>query len=41
MKDDQKDKAPFFKSWNYWYVLVIIFLIVQIVLFYLFTKTFA
>lgn len=39
--DDQKDKAPLFKSWTYWYVLVIGFLIVLIILFYWLTKTFA
>ena len=38
---DQKDKAPFFKSWTYWYVLVIVFLVVLIILFYFFTKAFA
>lgn len=41
MKDDRQDRAPFFNNWNYWYVLVIIFLVLQIVLFFLFTKTFA
>lgn len=41
MKEDQQDKVPLFKSWNYWYTLVIVFLVLQILLFYLFTKTFA
>jgi hypothetical protein len=36
-----KDKAPFFKSWTHWYMLVIGFLVVLIILFYFFTKTFA
>jgi len=35
------DKAPFFKNWNYWYVLLVVFLVVVIVLFSLFTKYFA
>jgi len=39
--NDQKDKAPLFKSWTYWYVLVIVFLFVLIILFYWLTKTFA
>lgn len=37
----QNDKPPLFKSWTYWYVLVIAFLFLLIILFYLFTKTFA
>ena len=41
MIDNQKDKSPFFKSWTHWYVFVILFLIVQIILFYLFTKNFS
>jgi hypothetical protein len=41
MSTPDNDKAPFFKSWNYWYVLVIGFLIVLIILFSLFTKKFA
>lgn len=39
VQDD--DKAPFFKSWDHWYVLLAVFLIVLIVLFSLFTKQFA
>ena len=38
---DQNNKPPFFKSWTSWYVLVIGFLILLIILFYLFTKTFS
>ena len=39
--DDEEDKVPLFKSWTHWYVLVIGFLIVLIIVFYIFTKTFA
>jgi hypothetical protein len=39
--NDQKDKAPLFKSWTHWYMLVLGFLIVLIILFYWLTKTFA
>jgi hypothetical protein len=39
--NDQKDKPPLFNTWTNWYVLVIGFLVVLIVLFYLFTKTFS
>ena len=41
MSAHENDKAPFFKNWNYWYVLVIGFLILLIILFSLFTKNFA
>jgi hypothetical protein len=34
------DKAPVFKSWKAWYVLVIVFLGILIVLFQVFTKRF-
>ncbi|MES2882703.1 MAG: hypothetical protein V4676_11180 [Bacteroidota bacterium] len=37
----QNDKPPLFKTWTHWYVLVISFLILLIILFYLFTKTFS
>ncbi len=40
MQEPDNDKAPLFKNWNYWYVLVIGFLIFLIVLFQLFTKKF-
>ncbi|MGZ3956786.1 MAG: hypothetical protein ACXVBT_02815 [Flavisolibacter sp.] len=39
--EPQKDKPPIFKTWTSWYVLVIGFLAILILLFYLFTKTFA
>jgi hypothetical protein len=35
------DKPPLFKSWNAWYILVVAFLLLQIILFSLFTKTFS
>lgn len=41
MKPHEHDKAPFFKSWNHWYALVIVFLLLLIILFSLFTKRFA
>jgi len=36
-----EDKPPLFKSWTSWYYLVVGFLILQIVLFAMFTKYFA
>ncbi|MGB2704035.1 MAG: hypothetical protein WBA96_10010 [Chitinophagaceae bacterium] len=41
MHKSDNDKAPFFKNWNYWYVLVVAFLVVLIVLFTFFTKRFS
>jgi hypothetical protein len=41
MQETKDDKAPFFKSWKGWYFSLILFLILLIVLFYLFTKRFA
>ncbi len=38
---NNNDKVPLFKSWTYWYVLVIAFLILLIILFSLFTKTYS
>lgn len=38
---DMSDKVPLFKSWTGWYILVLVFLVVLIGLFYLFTKNFA
>ncbi len=38
---DKKEKVPLFKSWTQWYVFVILFLVVLIILFYLFTKAFS
>lgn len=40
MQIPDNDKAPLFKNWNYWYALVILFLIILIGLFYLFTQQF-
>jgi len=39
--NNEKDKVPLFKSWNYWYWLVIGFLVLLIVLFVFFTKYFS
>ena len=41
MNAPDNDKAPFFKNWNYWYALVIGFLVVLIILFTFFTKRFS
>ncbi|MET0394194.1 MAG: hypothetical protein ABW019_13695 [Chitinophagaceae bacterium] len=41
MSMQDNDKAPFFKSWNHWYLLLVLFLVVLIILFSLFTKLFA
>lgn len=41
MKEQENDKAPYFRNWNSWYLLVIGFLLLLIGLFYLFTKQFA
>jgi hypothetical protein len=41
MSQQEDDKAPFFKSWTGWYIAVIAFLIVQIIVFSLFTKHFS
>lgn len=38
---DHNDKAPLFKNWNYWYVLVVLFLVILIMVFYLLTKTYS
>jgi hypothetical protein len=40
MNTTDNDKAPLFKSWTGWYVLVIAFLILLIIVFYFFTKHF-
>jgi hypothetical protein len=39
--EQNEDKIPLFKSWNYWYVLVIGFLLLLIILFVFFTKYFS
>jgi hypothetical protein len=36
-----KENIPFFKTWTQWYVFVILFLVVLIVVFWLFTKYFS
>jgi hypothetical protein len=36
-----EERAPLFKKWNYWYALVIAFLLLCITLFYLLTKHFS
>lgn len=41
MQTPENDKAPLFKNWNYWYVLVIAFLVLLIILFTFFTKRFS
>lgn len=41
MPEQDNDKVPFFKSWNYWYVVLAVFLVLLIILFSLFTKQFA
>jgi len=41
MKEIDNEKAPFFKSWNSWYILVIGFLLLLIVLFFFITKRFS
>lgn len=41
MKDQKQDKIPLFKSWNAWYVFVLLVLAILIACFYFFTKRFA
>jgi hypothetical protein len=41
MNTPDNDKAPLFKNWKGWYLLVIGFLVLLIILFYIFTKRFA
>jgi hypothetical protein len=41
MQTPNDDKAPLFKSWTTWYVLVIAFLVLLIILFSFFTKRFS
>jgi hypothetical protein len=41
MEENQQEKVPLFKSWKNWYLLVVAFLILLIMLFFLFTKTFS
>ncbi|WP_281392461.1 hypothetical protein [Chitinophaga varians] len=37
----EEEKPPLFPTWRYWYALVIGWLVLLIVLFYLFTKTYS
>jgi Mg2+ and Co2+ transporter CorA len=37
----EDNKPPLFKNWNYWYALVIGFLVLLIILFTFFTKRFS
>ena len=39
--EEEKDRPPIFNSWTHWYVIVISFLLILIILFYVFTKTFS
>jgi hypothetical protein len=41
MENSGDEKAPLFKSWTYWYILVLAILVLLIGLFYLFTKKYA
>lgn len=38
---DSHDKVPLFKTWEQWYIAVLSFLVVLIILFSIFTKTFS
>ncbi len=37
----QEERPPIFKSWNTWYIVVALALVLQIVLFIYFTKYFS
>ncbi len=39
--EDDKERVPLFGNWNYWYVLVIGFLVFCIAVFYYLTKHFS
>ena len=41
MENNEDDKVPLFKTWNQWYVFLVVFLLILIFLFYWFTKFFA
>jgi len=41
MNNNDNDKVPLFKSWNYWYALLIGVLVVLILFFDLLTKHFS
>ena len=38
---DGHDKVPLFKTWKHWYIVVLLFLVVLIILFSIFTKIFS
>jgi hypothetical protein len=38
---EQEDKAPLFKKWSYWYILVAGFLVLCILVSYFLTKHFS
>jgi hypothetical protein len=40
MSEKENDKAPFFNTWGHWYVLLIVFQLLLVILFSLFTKRF-
>lgn len=40
-KNLHEEKPPLFRSWNVWYVLVVAWLVLLIILFYCFTKTYS
>jgi len=41
MLPEDNDRVPLFRSWNRWYVFVVIILVLEIGLFYLLTQHFA
>lgn len=41
MENNEDDKVPLFKTWNQWYIFLVVFLLILIFLFYWFTKFFA
>lgn len=38
---EENDKPPLFRSWRYWYLLVLGFLLLQVVLYTLLTQSYA
>lgn len=40
MSEKENNKAPFFKTWGHWYVSLIVFQLLLVILFSLFTKRF-
>lgn len=41
MHHPDHDKAPIFRNWTGWYILLVVFLALLIILFYLLTKKYA